>query len=190
MPFDFKETQIEGVVEITPRIFQDDRGFFAEVFKAGDFAPYGITARQVNHSKSVRGVLRGLHYQLKPKAQGKLVSVVEGEVFDVAVDIRKGSPTYGKWVGRTLTAEKKNMLYVPPGFAHGFCVTSDSAQVIYYCTEEYSPEHERGMMYNDPDLAIDWPVKEPELSARDMKHPSFREAETNFIYQGTDNDGK
>jgi len=183
VPFEFGSTEVPEVIHITPRVFKDDRGFFAETFKGTDFSQVGLTeVKQVNHSKSTRGVLRGLHYQLNPKAQGKLVTVVEGSIFDVAVDIRKGSSTFGKWVGRELNADEKNMLYVPVGFAHGFCVTSDIAQVIYYCSEEYSPQHEQGIMYNDPQIAVEWPVDEPDLSDRDKNHPLLSKAKNNFIY--------
>lgn len=185
MPFHSQRLDIPGVILIQPKIFPDDRGFFLEVYKSTDFKEYGIhkPLLQVNHSRSARGVLRGLHYQLNPVAQGKLVSVVEGAVFDVAVDIRKGSPCYGRWIGQTLDADKKNMLYIPEGFAHGFCVLSEFAQVIYYCTEIYAPEYERGILWNDPKLKIAWPVKNPVLSDKDSRLPPLGQAANNFVYK-------
>lgn len=178
MPFAFKNLSISGLVLIEPKVFQDGRGFFSELFKSTDFKAAGIKKPfvQVNHSKSEKGVLRGLHYQIPPKAQAKLITVIQGEIFDVAVDIRKKSPTFGKWVGVRLNAKTKNMLYVPEGFAHGFCVTSAIAEMIYFCTDVYSPEHERGIIWNDPDLNIKWPVKNPKLSKRDSKNSMLKEA--------------
>lgn len=175
MAFRFRNLSIPGVIGIEPDVYGDQRGFLAEIYKYPEFRKHGMEKPfvQVNHSKSAKGVLRGLHYQEEPKAQGKLVTVVEGEVFDVAVDIRPGSPTRGRWVSERLNDRKKNMLYVPEGFAHGFCVLSPSAQVIYYCTEVYSPEHERGILWNDPQLNISWPVKDPVLSERDGRLPPF-----------------
>ena len=157
MPFNFTRLAIPDVILIEPRTFPDERGFFMESYKYSEFSAFGIKERfvQDNHSRSVKGVLRGLHYQKHPKAQGKLVRVVVGEIFDVAVDIRHGSPTYGQWVGEKLSAENKRMLYIPPGFAHGFCVLSEGAEVLYKTTEEYSPEHDAGIIWNDPKLSID-----------------------------------
>ena len=181
----FQKLKIPGLVYVESDIFGDDRGFFAEIYKASLFKTNGIKTPfvQVNHSKSARGVLRGLHYQNPPRAQGKLVSVVAGEVFDVAVDIRKGSSSYGQWHGVNLSAAKKNMLYIPEGFAHGFCTISPTAEVIYYCTDEYSPEHEGGVIYNDPALGIDWPVKDPVLSSKDQKFPVLNKAVNHFKYE-------
>ncbi len=172
MPFSFKKLYIPDLILIEPKVFNDGRGFFAELYKSTDFKTAGIKKPfvQVNHSKSEKGVLRGLHYQIPPKAQAKLITVVQGEIFDVAVDIRKRSKTFGKWVSVKLDAKSKNMLYVPEGFAHGFCVTSKMAEVIYFCTEIYSPKHERGIIWNDSDLNIKWPVKEPKLSKRDIEN--------------------
>jgi dTDP-4-dehydrorhamnose 3,5-epimerase len=166
MPFTFTHLAIPDVILIEPAIFRDERGFFMESYKYSDFVAFGIKEHfvQDNHSRSVKGVLRGLHYQKHPKAQGKLVRVVVGEVFDVGVDIRLGSPTYGKWVGEVLSAENKRMLYIPPGFAHGFCVLSDVADVLYKTTEEYAPEYDAGIIWNDPEIGIQWPIEHPILS--------------------------
>jgi dTDP-4-dehydrorhamnose 3,5-epimerase len=186
VPFTFQRLEIPEVVLIEPKVFQDGRGFFMETYKFSDFAAFGITARfvQDNHSRSKKGVLRGLHYQNPPKAQGKLVRVVAGEIFDVAVDIRKGSPTYGRWVGERLSAENKRMLYIPPGFAHGFCVLNEEAEVVYKVTEEYAPEHEAGIIWNDPDIGISWPIANPIISEKDAALPCLKEAENRFIYNG------
>jgi len=184
VPFSFQRLEIPEVVLIEPKVFQDGRGFFMETYKFSEFAEFGITERfvQDNHSQSKKGVIRGLHYQNPPKAQGKLVRAVVGEIFDVAVDIRRGSPTYGKWVGERLSADNKRMLYIPPGFAHGFCVLSEVAEVVYKVTEEYAPEHEAGIIWNDPDIGIRWPVAEPIISEKDASFPCLREAENRFIY--------
>ena len=184
MPFTFKRLEIPDVILIEPRVFQDVRGFFMETYKYSDFAAFGIAERfvQDNHSRSVKGVLRGLHYQNPPHAQGKLIRVVVGEVFDVAVDIRKGSPTYGKWVGVKLSAENRRMLYIPPGFAHGFCVLSDVAEVVYKVTAEYAPECEAGIIWNDPGIGIEWPIKHPIISSKDAQWPTLREAVNGFNY--------
>lgn len=185
MPFQFKRLKIPDVILIEPKVFSDERGFFMETYKYSDFAAFGIKEQfvQDNHSRSKKGVLRGLHYQRPPKAQGKLVRVVVGEIFDVAVDIRKGSPWYGKWVGVTLSAENKLMLYIPPGFAHGFCVLSEEAEVVYKVTEEYSPEHDAGILWNDPGIGIQWPVKDPIVSPKDARLPLLREVGDDFVYE-------
>ena len=152
------ETKIPGLLVIEPRVFGDERGFFFESFNEKSFAEAtGATPNfvQDNHSKSAKGVLRGLHYQLPPKAQGKLVRVVQGEVFDVAVDIRKDSPTYGQWVGEVLSADNKRQLWIPPGFAHGFLTLSDTAEFLYKTTDYWSPEHERAIVWNDETLDSD-----------------------------------
>jgi dTDP-4-dehydrorhamnose 3,5-epimerase len=182
MPFLFTPTVIPEVVVIEPRVFPDERGFFMEGYKRSAFAAQGIADIfvQCNHSKSSRGILRGLHYQKNPKAQGKLVRVVLGEIYDVVVDLRHGGPTYGQWVGLTLSAENKKMLYVPEGFAHGFCVTSEQAEVLYSATAEYAPECEAGVLWNDPELGISWPIAEPQLSTRDRAWPPLRDADHNF----------
>ncbi len=184
MPFSFESLEIPGVVLIKPRVFGDERGFFMETYKMPDFIAAGIKTNfvQDNHSCSAKGILRGLHYQNPPFAQGKLVRAVRGEVFDVAVDIRKGSPTWGKWVGVILSDENKGILYVPTGFAHGFCVLSDLAEVIYKTTNVYSAEAEAGIIWNDEDLNIEWPVKEPTLSTKDEEWPSLKNADIKFYY--------
>ncbi len=186
MPFTFRRLEIPEVVLIEPKVFQDGRGFFMETYKFSEFAEFGITERfvQDNHSRSKKGVIRGLHYQNPPRAQGKLVRVVVGEIFDVAVDIRKGSPTYGKWIGERLSSENKRMLYIPPGFAHGFCVLSQEAEVVYKVTEEYAPEHEAGVIWNDPGIGIRWPVENPILSPKDARWPPLKDAVNGFTYQG------
>jgi dTDP-4-dehydrorhamnose 3,5-epimerase len=177
MAFKLEKLAIPDVVHIEPDIYRDERGWFAEIYKASDFKKAGINEQfiQFNHSQSEAKVLRGLHYQIEPKAQSKLITVVKGEVFDVAVDIRKDSEFFGKWVGKKLNAEKKNALYIPAGFAHGFCVLSAGAEVIYYCSELYSPEHERGIVWNDPIIAIDWPIKDPIISTKDKAYPRLGE---------------
>jgi dTDP-4-dehydrorhamnose 3,5-epimerase len=165
---DVQPTELPEVLNIYPKVFGDDRGFFLETYSVSKYRDAGIAFDfvQDNHSRSAHGVLRGLHYQLK-YPQGKLVRVVSGEVFDVAVDIRLGSPTFGKAVWTILSAGTKNQFWVPPGFAHGFCVTSESADFEYKCTDFYHPEDEGAVLWNDPALDIPWPVKEPLLSAKD-----------------------
>lgn len=164
-------TSIADVIVFEPRVFGDERGFFFESFNRRAFEEAtGITGDfvQDNHSRSLKGVLRGLHYQLAPKAQGKLVRVVQGEVFDVAVDIRKGSPSFGRWVGEILSAENRRQLWIPPGFAHGFLTLSGSAEFLYKTTDTYSPAHERSILWNDPELGIEWPLDGPPIvSAKD-----------------------
>jgi dTDP-4-dehydrorhamnose 3,5-epimerase len=179
MPFTFEPTNLSGVIVITPKLYSDDRGFLMETYKRSEFEAAGLDLPlvQENHSRSSIGTLRGLHYQREPKAQGKLVRVVLGEIFDVAVDIRKGSPTFGKWVGVMLSERNRRSIYIPAGFAHGFCVTSPEAEVIYKTTEEYAPEFEHGIRWDDPGLAIAWPVAHPILSARDRQWPSLVNAD-------------
>ncbi len=179
-------TRIPDVWVIEPRVFGDERGFFFESFNEKAFnAATGnrLPFVQDNHSKSVKGVLRGLHYQLAPRAQGKLVRVVQGEVFDVAVDIRDGSPTYGQWVGEILSADNKKQLWIPPGFAHGFLTLSDTAEFLYKTTDTWSPEHERCIIWNDPTLDIDWPLGQlndqaPILAVKDAAGQYLESAET------------
>ena len=185
MPFAFKRLGIPAVVLIEPKVFEDGRGFFMETYKMPDFVTAGIKGNfvQENHSRSSKGVLRGLHYQNPPFAQGKLVRVVRGEIFDVSVDIRKGSPTWGKWVGVILSEENRNILYVPAGLAHGFCVLSEIAEVIYKTTNVYSAESEAGIIWSDEDLNIEWPVKEPILSEKDEKLPTLKNADIRFYYE-------
>ena len=186
MAFRFSPTDITEVILVDPVVFSDDRGFLIESYKRSEFAAFGITEAfvQSNHSKSREGTLRGLHYQKIPKAQAKLVRALVGEVYDVVVDLRRGGPTYGKWIAVMLSAENKQMLYVPAGFAHGFCVTSAEAEILYMTTEEYAPELESGVLWNDPELAIQWPIAEPILSPRDRAWPRLRDADNNFRYGG------
>lgn len=166
----FHPTTLDGVVVIEPKVFEDDRGFFMESYHRPKFAAAGIGVEfvQDNHSRSLRGVLRGLHYQLA-HPQGKLVRVIQGEIFDVAVDLQRHSPTFGHWYGCELTDSNRRQMYVPPGFAHGFCVTSETAEVIYKCTEIYHPEDEHTLLWNDPVLAIKWPVASPTISPKDAR---------------------
>lgn len=168
---------IPDVLLIEPKVFGDDRGFFYESFNQRAFAEatgLDLCFVQDNHSKSARNVLRGLHYQLPPREQGKLVRVVAGEVFDVAVDIRKESPTFGRWVGEVLSAQNRRQLWIPPGFAHGFLVLSESAEFLYKTTDYYAPEYEYGIAWNDPLLAIDWPLRDaPVLSPKDAAASQF-----------------
>lgn len=170
-------TAIPDVLIIEPRVFGDERGFFFESFNQQAFdeaVGSKVVFVQDNHSRSAKNVLRGLHYQLPPKAQGKLVRVVQGEVFDVAVDIRKESPTFGKWVGEILSAENKKQMWIPPGFAHGFLTLSETAEFLYKTTDYYSPEHERCIRWNDPQLAVAWPLNEvPVLSHKDVAGGHF-----------------
>ncbi len=177
------ETTLPGVLIVEPDVFEDSRGFFFESYSLQKYAEHGIsdTFVQDNHSLSVRGTLRGLHYQAEP-GQAKLVRVARGSVFDVAVDIRWGSPTFGKWVGVELSAENKRQLYIPVGFAHGFCVTSEVAEFLYKCSSYYAPDLERGIAWDDPALAIAWPAEEPILSDRDRRHPRLAEAGRDYVY--------
>lgn len=175
-------TAIPDVIVIEPKIFNDTRGFFYESFNQQAFDEATGTNYQFvqdNHSKSSRGVLRGLHYQLPPKAQGKLVRVVQGKVWDVAVDIRKGSSTFGQWVGEELSADNHKQLWIPPGFAHGFITLSDTAEFLYKTTDYYSPEHERAIRWDDPQLAIAWPLytTDIQISAKDQQAVAFSQAE-------------
>jgi len=167
----FVPAEIPGVVIIEPDVHKDSRGFFLETYHAEKYLAGGISGSfvQDNHSRSVKGTLRGLHLQLS-RAQGKLVRVIEGEIFDVAVDVRRGSPTFGKWLGVTLSAENFRQCYLPPGFAHGFAVVSPVAQVEYKCTDIYDPKSELGIAWNDPAIGINWPIAEPILSERDTRH--------------------
>ncbi len=166
------KTNLPGVVVFEPNVFGDKRGFFLETYREDLFREAGITETfiQDNHSRSSRGVLRGLHYQLT-QPQGKLVRVARGEVFDVAVDVRKGSPTFGQWCGVILDEESMRMMYVPPGFAHGFVVLSEIADFIYKCTDYYHPESEQGILWNDPEIGIKWPISEVNLSEKDTSNP-------------------
>lgn len=174
------ETSIPDVLIIEPKVFGDERGFFYESFNAAAFeAATGLKRQfvQDNHSKSQRGVLRGLHYQIQ-QPQGKLVRVVAGEVFDVAVDLRKSSPSFGRWFGTHLSAQNQHQLWIPEGFAHGFVVLSESAEFLYKTTDYYAPEHERSLLWNDPELGIEWPFDEPpQLSAKDQAGKRLSDAE-------------
>ena len=176
MPFQFQQLEIPGAILIEARRFEDDRGVFLETYKASDFAAQGIPPFvQDNCSHSIQGVLRGLHFQLPPQAQGKLVSALHGRVFDVIVDIRRDSPTYKQWIGVVLSAKNGRMLYVPAGFAHGYCALSKEASFTYKVTAEFAPELERGIAWNDPEIGIEWPISDPILSPRDAQLPSLAE---------------
>lgn len=184
--FKFVDTGIKDLYIIEPNVFGDNRGYFMETYNKQDFLQAGLTMEfvQDNESKSSKGVLRGLHFQTQ-HTQGKLVRVTRGEVFDVAVDLRKGSPTYGQWKGVLLTEENKKQFYVPEGFAHGFLVVSDEAVFNYKCTDFYAPEFEGGVMWNDPDIGVKWPlegINDIILSDKDEKHKSFKELDLPFKY--------
>ncbi|MBF0273630.1 MAG: dTDP-4-dehydrorhamnose 3,5-epimerase [Nitrospinae bacterium] len=171
------ETKLKGAYILEPRIFNDSRGYFFESYNKKTFHELGIMTefQQDNHSYSVKGTLRGLHYQLEPMAQEKLVRVIEGEVLDFIVDIRKKSPTFGEWVSVKLSGENRKSFYVPVGFAHGFCVLSETVHFLYKCSNLYSPKDERGIIWNDPELAIDWQIENPIISERDQKNPLFKD---------------
>jgi len=179
MPFEFSETKLQGLLIVQPRKFGDDRGFFMETYKKSDFVSAGIKEEfcQDNHSLSSKGVLRGLHFQSSPHAQGKLVRVIKGSVWDVAVDLRPGSETLGQWVGIELTEENGTMFYVPPGFAHGFLTLQDNTHFLYKCTAEYAPEADGGVLWNDPDIAVDWPLTRmtPLVSSKDEVLPYLKD---------------
>lgn len=170
------ETKLPGVLILEPAVFGDERGFFLETWNAGRYEDIGISGPfvQDNAAFSRKGTLRGLHFQ-HPHSQGKLVQILSGEVMDVAVDIRIGSPTFGQWVSEVLSAENHRQLYVPPGFAHGYCVTSETALFSYKCTDFYNPSTEGGISWNDPDLGIEWPEQEPILSAKDSNCPGLKD---------------
>jgi dTDP-4-dehydrorhamnose 3,5-epimerase len=174
----FLNTDLPGVIVIEPKVFEDERGFFMETYHQPRFAEAGIDVSfvQDNHSRSRRGVLRGLHYQIR-HAQGKLIRAVRGEIYDVAVDLRKSSPTFGRWVGLTLNETNRKQLYIPPGFAHGFCVVSEIAEVLYKTTDVYHPAEERTLLWNDPALGIAWPVSAPVVSAKDQRGTPLAQAE-------------
>lgn len=185
MPFEFRRLEIKDVILVTPKVFGDSRGFFMESYQKSTFAQNGIDEdfTQDNHSKSTKGVLRGLHYQTNPKAQAKLVRCSRGKILDVAVDIRKNSPTFGKWVGEILSEENKNMLYIPAGFAHGFVVLSDEAELLYKASNEYSPENDRGIRWNDPDINVAWEIDfEPLISEKDLKQPYLKEVSEEDLF--------
>ena len=179
------ETDLPGVLIIEPKVHGDARGFFIETWHASRYAEHGLPERfvQDNHSRSSRGVLRGLHYQLQ-QPQGKLVRVTQGEVFDVAVDIRRGSPTFGRWVGVHLSGDNHRQFYVPPGFAHGFCTLSETADFLYKCTDYYHPQSERGVLWNDPDIGIEWPQVEVRLSDKDSANRRLRDLDADLPAYG------
>lgn len=187
MPFSYRRLSIPEVVLVEPKAYRDQRGCFMETYKRSEFASNGIRGEfvQDNYSRSTYGVLRGLHYQKPPAAQAKLVTALRGEVFDVAVDIRRGSPTYRQWVGVVLSEKNRQMLYVPEGFAHGFCVLSEEADFVYKVTAEYSPELDTGIFWNDQAIGIEWPIAEPTLSQKDARLPLLRDAGVDFVRDPT-----
>lgn len=176
MPVKFEKTKLEGVTLCVPEVFRDARGFFMETYHAARYIEGGVRAVfvQDNCSRSSKGVLRGLHYQLH-KPQAKLVSCLRGEIFDVAVDIRRGSPTFGQWAGAVLSEENSHQLFIPGGFAHGFCVLSEVAEISYKCSEFYDPRDDRGLRWNDPELGIAWPLAAPVLSGKDAAQPFLKD---------------
>lgn len=186
--FKFNKVEIPGILAIEPKAYFDDRGFFMECYNLKDFEANGFKDKfiQDNHSQSKKGVVRGLHYQIHPTPMGKLVRCIKGKIFDVGVDVRKGSPTFGKWYGEYLSEENMKMLYFPPGFAHGFLSLADDTHVYYKCTGLYSKEDERAILWSDPDIGIKWPLDEVGgkaiVSDRDQVHPGIKKAETNFKF--------
>lgn len=184
MPFNFKKLEIPDVVLIEPVVFKDERGFFMETYHQENFRKAGITEVfvQDNHSHSQKGVLRGLHYQKEPMAQGKLVRCVRGSIYDVAVDLREGSPSCGKWVGMVLTEMSRLMLWIPKGFAHGYIALEDATEVLYKTDNLYSRSHERGIIWSDPQLGIKWPIHGPMVSRKDGQYPRFNDADHLFRY--------
>ncbi|MBU1027159.1 MAG: dTDP-4-dehydrorhamnose 3,5-epimerase [Candidatus Margulisbacteria bacterium] len=188
--FIFSKADIPGILIIEAKPFRDNRGFFRETYNLSDFEKNGFTDKfvQDNHSWSNKGVVRGLHYQIKPSPMGKLVACFKGKIFDVGVDIRKGSPTFGKWYGEILSGDNMKMLYFPPGFAHGFLCLEDDTHVYYKCTGMYSQKNERAMIWNDPEVGIKWPLDEVGgkviLSEKDQKHPPLKGIETNYTFKG------
>ena len=185
MSFTFKKLNLPDVMLVEAKSFPDDRGYFKEIFKESSFIENEINTRfvQDNFSHSSKAVFRGLHFQKNPKAQAKLVTTLRGEIFDVVVDIRKDAPTYGKWVSEILSEQNHKLLYIPEGFAHGFCILSDEADVFYKVNQEHSPEHDTGFIWNDPEINIKWPIDKPIMSERDQKLPLLKSADNNFSYQ-------
>lgn len=175
MPFEFQRTKIPDVILIKPKVFDDDRGFFLETYKKSDFKKAGIDVDfvQMNHSKSTKGVIRGLHFQHEPYAQSKLVRCINGKIFDVAVDIRKDSKTFGKYVSVELSEENKHLLFIPKGFAHGFQVLSEEAEIEYLVDSEYAPNYEDGIIWNDENINVEWPIVNPMISKKDEKLTSL-----------------
>jgi len=184
MPFEFKKLDLPDVILVEFKVFPDERGFFSETFKESTFNDNGIKTKfvQDNYSHSVKGTLRGLHFQKDPMAQGKLVLTIKGEIFDVAVDLRKNSPTYGKWIGEILSEKNHKSLFVPRGFAHGFLCLSDEADVVYKVDNEYSPENDTGIIWNDPDVNVKWPIENPLVSEKDQQQPLLKNADNNFVF--------
>lgn len=182
----FRETNLPGVLVVEPKVFGDHRGWFMESYSKEHFQNAGIEIDFVQDNQSFsaqKGTLRGLHFQLNPKCQSKLVRCTQGVIYDVAVDIRKGSPTYGKWFGIELSAENKKQLFIPKGFAHGFMTLTDNVEIQYKCDELYAPEFDGGILWNDPEIGIKWPLDvQPVLSVKDEKAPLLKDAKTNFIY--------
>jgi dTDP-4-dehydrorhamnose 3,5-epimerase len=178
MPFSFKSLEIPDIIRIEPKVFPDERGFFQELYKTSDFIQAGLPGNynQDNFSFSKKDVLRGLHYQKDPKAQGKVVSVMKGNILDVAVDIRKNSVYYLQWVAEELSDKNHVLLYIPPGFAHGFIALSEEVHLLYKCTHEYDAQADAGIRWDDPDIAINWPVKHPMVSEKDRQLPFIKEA--------------
>ncbi len=178
MPFEFTKLDIDGLVIVQPRVFADERGFFLETYKNSDFKNSGINVEfgQDNHSYSTKGVLRGLHFQKPPSSQAKLIRVIKGAVWDVAVDMRKNSPTFLKWYGIELSEENNTMFYVPEGFAHGFITLSDKAHLMYKCSKEYDPSTDSGIRWDDPDVGVKWPMDKPLLSPKDEVLPYLKDA--------------
>jgi dTDP-4-dehydrorhamnose 3,5-epimerase len=185
MAFNFQRLDIPDVVLIEAQAFEDQRGLFMESYKRSVFSANGISDHfvQDNYSHSRRGVLRGMHYQKHPMAQAKLVTALRGEIFDVAVDIRRGSPTYARWVGKVLSAKEGHLLYIPIGFAHGFCALSEEADVLYKVTAEYAPKLDRGVIWNDPEIGIGWPIGDPMVSPKDAELPLLHLADNDFIFE-------
>ena len=183
MGFIFKKLSLPDVILIEPKVHYDYRGYFFEEFKKSEYISNGVSDSfiQENISHSKRGVIRGMHYQKNPKAQSKLVSVINGEIFDVALDIRKNSPTFGKWVGEILSNNNHRSIFIPEGFAHGFCVISEEADVIYKVNKEYSPNDERGIIWNDPSINISWPTQSPIISKKDEELPLFKKSYEDFF---------
>lgn len=184
MPFEFKDTPLKGVKIIQPRVFRDTRGFFIESYKKSDFVKAGIVEEftQDNHSYSSKGVLRGIHFQMEPHAQGKLVRCIKGAVWDVAVDLRAVSKTFGQWYGIELTEENMTMLYIPPGFGHGFVTLKDNTHFLYKCTNEYNPDADSGVIWNDSDINIKWPLMAGlSFSNKDLKLQSFEDYKKSSI---------
>ena len=176
MPFTFIQSELPGIVIIEPKIFFDERGFFYESYKYSDFSKNGIDVNfvQDNHSLSSKGVLRGMHFQMNPRAQGKLVRVIKGIILDVVIDIRSNSDFFKNWFSIELSDENRKMLYIPPGFAHGFLTITDDVHLVYKCTEEYFPEYDAGIRWDDPDINIRWPIKKPIVSDKDKELPFLK----------------